>query len=642
MIKRIKFFLLFLSFFGNVHLAISQVKNTKIKMAEGLLLEGKTYTALTVLEELHQEDPLNKHLLYQIVQTYTSLHHYAAATSWMQKLWDLNPQQEYPLVQFEFAQLLKTQQKYIEALNHFEDFTSSYKGSDKFVYAKLIKQEIAVCKSAMQLEPNPEWKVDYLSEINSISNDLAPFYWDNQLLFSSNRSDSVLSYEDLPNDLPKIQLYSQQANQIKLFLPKKIFDQETHQANIAFSLDSQRLYFNRCKENLKGKMICAIYGSKKEGKDWLPAKLISGDINDEKNEFTVLHPSLDYDVRRKMDVLYYVSDKPGGRGGLDIWKCMVNENFMSEKSQNLGPKVNTEFNEITPYFHPQSLELYFASNGHASYGGYDIYKLQDNGRGRLDQLEHLLPPTNSAYDDFYFHKVSTQKAFLVSNRLDSLAKPYYLNQVMDNIYEWTNMGKKYLQISFLDDSTLLPINDVIIWVKNKDKPMEDGLKLSAQNTFVAIPNYTYTFIGEHPEYINQSYTYTYQVDAQKDTVKHQFILKKLSRNTVLSFNHILFKLNSYELEKENEDIRAIYDLLISNPSFKILLIAHTDNQGTEVYNLELSQKRAESLKNYLVNKGIGASRITSIGKGSTQAIAENDTELGRAQNRRIEIQILSN
>lgn len=630
----------------------SQVKNTKSKMAEGLLEQEKYYEALNIYIEIAEKDQKNKYAVEQVAKLYDQLNHAEEAALWYNKLISLGIE-ENPKVKFRYAQLIKTQGKYEEAILNFKEFNSSYKGHDRNIYIKLCKQEIESCELAMASLPNAEIKVESYTQVNHAYNDLAPLFYEGNFYLTTIPTDSAISYTDYIDSIPRLQIYKAYKSQnnsdtnsvvgsdsLAYFLPNLIQEEGYHSGNLAFSNDGKRLYFTRCKKNLKGEMICKIYASKKQKGKWLAPVKLDDQVNDPNNEYSSTHPTLGFDDRRKKDILYFSSNRPNGQGMFDIWTVNIDTLFNSEVPKNLGGRVNSPLNDITPYYDFKKEILYFASNGLISFGGYDIFKMVDKGRGRFGDAVHLMAPVNSSYDDFYYTRASSSEAYFVSNRKGSKK---YLNQYLsDDIYKETFVGKKYIKvIAFANDSSKQQLKEAFVLIKNPSNPIEDGITIKSEEVFQVTPEKEYLLLVQKDEFINQSKVFEVSYDSEVDTLIVDFLLNPIALEKEIVLNTIYFESNSVDLKPESKaGLDAFLQVLFDNPDLLIEISAHTDNEGTTDFNLDLSQKRAEVVLNYLLSKGIGENRLKAIGYGSSMPVGDNSTEEGRSLNRRISFKVL--
>jgi outer membrane protein OmpA-like peptidoglycan-associated protein len=614
-----------------------------MKMADGLIEQQKYYAAINILEEVVKKDPNNKYAIKSLAELHEELGMMKEAASYYWDLFQIAGN-EFPKAQFKYAQLIKYEGRYQESIDEMNKFIKEYRGFDRSDYNRLVKAEIEGSELAMKEGLNAEIRVYPLDSVNKAYNELAPTVFEDKFIWSTIPTDSSITYLEYEDSLPKIQTYYRTLSEMgkdtfSLFLPEIINEEGYHVSNLAFSTDGRRIYFTRCSENLKGKMICAIYASKKEKNGWSPAIKLDSKINDINQEYSVTHPTLTTEDRRGNDVLIYASNQPGGQGGYDLYSVNIDSNFNVDKTKNLGGRINSGGNEITPYYDNGKELLYFSSNGLASFGGYDIYKSEDKGRGRFNEPKHLMQPVNSSYDDIYYTKGNAPFDYFVSNRQGS--KKYQGMQVLDDIYVAEDVGKRYLKVLVYNkDSLDAPLKGALVRIKNPDEPEADGITVNSGDVFQIVPKRNYLLVAQKNNFLNASVDFSISYETKEDTVTWKFMLERISKKEI-KVDNIYFENNSFEfLPSSKASLEELYRILIDNPDLIIQINAHTDNVGSNDYNQELSQKRAQAVIDFLIKKGIGKNRLVAKGFGQTQPVGDNDTEEGRQLNRRITFQII--
>lgn len=614
-----------------------------MRMAEGLIEQNKFYAAINILKEIVDKEPSNKYAIKSLAELHEELGMMKEASTYY---WDLYQVagNEFPKAQFKYAQLIKFQGRYEESIEEMNAFIKNYRGFDRSDYNRIVKAEIEGSELAIKAQPNAEIRVYPMDSINQAYNELSPMVYDSVFVWATIPTDSSITYLEYSDSLPKIKVYFKPLNNFsedtaQLFLPEIIDEKNYHIANITFSKDGRRMYFTRCKENIKGNMVCAIYGSKIEKGVWQPAIKLDSKINDINEEYSVTHPTLTVDQRRGDDILMYSSNQPGGKGGYDLYAATIDSNFTVDKSKNLGGRINTAGDEITPYYNQSKSLLYFASNGIPGFGGFDIYESEDNGRGRFSEPKHLMKPINSSYDDFYFTKGNAPYDYFVSNRAGS--QRYRGLQELDDIYISEDIGKRYLKVLVLDKDTIeKELEGALVSIKNPDVPESDGITVRTGNIFQIMPKRNYLLVAQKNDYMNASVDFSISYDTQEDTVVWEFFLSKITEEEV-QLDNIYFESNSVEFKPASKaSLNQLYRILTDNPDLIVQINAHTDNEGSSSYNQELSQKRAQAVIDYLIQRGIGANRLKPKGYGQSQPIGDNNTEEGRQLNRRITFQII--
>ena len=621
---------------------MAQSRSSIVKLADFSLYEGNFYEAIELYKQELEKKDNNVYVLIQLGQAYQKIGEFKLAHQCYEKAFVLNSP-EFPLAEFYYAQSLKTMGSYEKARETFEHFRKSYRGNNSSYYTGKAKEEVKSCDAALKMQVKPDYQINALkSNINKRYAELGPsIYHDSILIFSTIYCDTLIEipFEDAnPKYRPYFSYLNDSVTKAQPFLPEFFASFSGNIPDITFSQDEKRMYFSECKINANGKLICDIYASQLNNKEWSAPIKLGPLVNDPSGEFTSIHPALGFDKKSKQDLLYFSSDKPGGNGSLDIWYAEIDAQFNIEKSYNMGRKYNSSDNEITPYIDRATGTLYYSSNGFENLGGYDVFYAIDKGKS-FDKPHNLGKPFNTSKDEFYFRTLNKNEYLMLSNRSDISRK-----NIGDDIFVIRKEEKKYFKINAyekINDSTeQLIINPQITFVNAKDSA------LYYNRYYIAKPNETFTlelvqkgYIKNRKEYALSNYT--------GDTCELKMYLEPIAINKEYRLNNIYFAYDKAELAPESKtELEQLITFLIQNPDLKIEIAAHTDNKGNADYNLKLSQERAKSVADYLISKGIYANRLVAKGYGMTQPVAYNnnpdgsDNPDGRAQNRRIIFKVL--
>lgn len=339
-------------------------------------------------------------------------------------------------------------------------------------------------------------------------------------------------------------------------------------------------------------------------------------------------------------MLIFASSRPGGFGGKDLWVSRkVRGRWTSPK--NLGPKINTSSDEEAPFIHYDGRTLYFSSNGHPGYGGHDLFIT------RLDDQEQWSKPTNlgvgvnTESDDVGFYvDALAEKAYFASARpggfggldiyemyLPEKFKPAPVSYLRGMVLDAENKSPLVARVRLVDLTTQKTI-------------FEDSIQ---QFLIPIIPGKNYALHSSRSGYLFDSRNFQPTQTELNNPFEVTALLSPLKVDQVITLNNIFFDIDKFDLKVESEvELKTMLWLMNSNPKMKLEISGHTDNTGSEVHNKELSQNRALAVKNYLINAGIKSDRIVSKGYGSSKPAASNDSDAGRAKNRRIEARILAN
>lgn len=360
---------------------------------------------------------------------------------------------------------------------------------------------------------------------------------------------------------------------------------------------------------------------------------------------------------------FFTSDRPGGvgefvkggqfyhgeyEGNTDIYVSVKNGESWSEPI-NLGNTVNTPFSERSPFLHPDGKTLYFSSDGHYGIGSLDVFKsvrLSDTSWSEWSEPVNLGKEINtSGYDVAYKITTDGRYAYFSSDR-DGGKGGYDIYRV--TLPKEAKPEKNVLTIKGkVTDENLVPVDANILWYdlnknKNAGNLTSDPVTGSYIITLPVGSNYSY--FAEHSGYYSVSNSIDLSSSNDYGEITIDIIMQSIQSITKapVILNNIYFDFDRFEL-KENSftELERVVKFLNDNPAVKIEISAHTDNKGSEDYNLQLSQKRAESVVAYLVQQGIEPSRLTARGYGESMPVADNSTDEGAARNRRVEMKIIN-
>lgn len=357
------------------------------------------------------------------------------------------------------------------------------------------------------------------------------------------------------------------------------------------------------------------------------------------NDYSVGHPTVSSDG----EILYFVSDKPGGFGGTDLYRCMKLQDGSWGFPINLGANVNTTGDEMFPYISPQGTTLYFASTGHSIFGGFDLNKTEKTRYHAFSKPTNLGIPFNSSKDDFaitFSDKYGTE-GFFSSNRPEGKGGDdiYYFGYFNNKI---CTEPVKNFTIKVIDKKNKMPIQSVHIkmTVKLDGKVYEDETDANGEIHLRVEGCTDFDVEATHDLYLNNDFYY----DGFKKSVTIELDKKEL--NNIIALEKIYYELGKYDVHPAAaSQLSKLSILLKKNPDVKIELSSHTDSRGEDAYNLTLSQKRADHIVKFLETSGIARDRMVAIGYGETKLANEckNNvpcTEEQHEKNRRTEFKIL--
>lgn len=344
------------------------------------------------------------------------------------------------------------------------------------------------------------------------------------------------------------------------------------------------------------------------------------------------------------EILYFVSDKPGGYGGADIYRCMKLENGTWGTPINLGPEVNSSGDEMYPYISPQGNTLYFSSNFHSIFGGLDLNKSSKTRFHSFKKPENMGLPFNSPQDDFgmvFLDNYGTE-GFFSSDRTEG-------GKGGDDIYYFSYQNNKIckdpiknFKMVVIDKKTKEPIPNVNLkmTVKLDGRVFESVSDANGEVLLTVEGCNDFDVEATRDFYLNNSFYY----DGFRKQVTIELDKKEL--NNIVELESIYYEKAKFEVPSSaNDQMKKLANLLNRNKDIKIELSSHTDARGDDNFNLILSTKRAEKIVNALVTLGVNKSQLQPVGYGESKIINEclNDVKCDEAQhekNRRTEIKII--
>ena len=651
------------------------------RFAKNSVRKGDIQTAIFFYEKYRQHKPYNQKVNYQLAELNRQARNYVEAKELYEEV--LNKEADkYPMAHFYYAQMLKSLGEYDQAIEEFDKFRRNIKGQKQSqLYGRLSKSEISGCDSARLLIDNPlNVTISNLnSTINSPHIELSPIpVNDNTFIYASLRIDSLIYFtaDNVDTAMPVRHFYKAHKEGMDWIggelLPAPFNLPGVETCNGVFSRDGQRFYYTQCDKNWKGEVICSIYRIIKEGKEWGQPEKLPEVINDP--NYTSTQPALGRTVKSDREILYYVSDRPDGKGGLDIWYTVWNdEKNLYSNPRNLGNKINTAGDEMTPFYNPAKRTLYFSSTGLAGIGGLDIFKAFGS-RNKWENVENIGYPINSSFDDLYFTLSRKEEdGFLVSNRPDSLVSETCCDDIL--YYHWNDFiritvtgaiypfeqdrfGRKkdLSNFDFMNpDASIQPLEGAKVALYVQDENTKEYIFLDRYTTeqngkfyFTLEPDKEYEFRMEGFQYFDSKNYLSTDFFNFSDTIEMPPTWVNVLSDKPIVLKNIYYDFNSANLTQKDKNVidTTLLVLLREAPEFIIEIGAHTDSIGDTEYNLKLSQERAENVVKYLVQKGIPTQRLVSKGYGASKPVAPNfnpdgtDNAEGREKNRRTEFRIV--
>ncbi len=514
-----------------------------------------------------------------------------------------------PLVFLYLAESMKSNEKYNEAIPYFEKYSEAAPKDPRGATGSLS------CKLAQEWIDNPtKLKMKPEKALNSRESDFAPTYADklyNTIIFTSTRD--AATGKDMDNwtgqnfsDLfiSKLDPKGQWSTPVQLETGN-IINTEANEGNPAVNSKFNQMYFTRCSNDKGSLQGCKIMVSRRAGRNWgEPVALnLGGDST------TVFgNPSISPDEL----TLVFTSNLPNGQGGKDIWfatRKTTSENF--GRPLNAGPVINTPNDEMFPFMRNDT-SLYFSSNGHPGMGGLDIFR-STFSNGEWTNPVNLQVPINSPGDDFaIIFNPEEDAGFFSSNRKGGRGS--------DDIYSFVNPPVLFTLSGVVkDDKTLQFVPGAVVKLTGSNgTSVESRTDVKGHYSFNKAqikPNTTYELICMKENYLNKkAKETTVGLESSKDFTI-DFRLEPIPDKPVV-LPDILYDLAKWDLKPQYQDsLQGLIKTLDENETIIIELASHTDSRGTDESNDILSQKRAESVVNYLIERGIDPDRLVAKGYG---------------------------
>lgn len=399
-----------------------------------------------------------------------------------------------------------------------------------------------------------------------------------------------------------------------------------HNGGASITPDGHFMIFTRCSDD-EGYGDCDLYSAEYESGQWTNIRNLGSDINSAEWES---QPSLSADGR----MLFFASNREGGKGGTDLWMCTRTTNGRWSEPVNLSA-LNTAGNEASPCIAADNATLYFSSDGWPGPGGFDVYMSKLSSDGWSSPLD-LGQPINTVADElFYTPQLASDNAYFASSRSDSRGGLDLYKAVPNPLPP----GAVTAVIGTVADAkTKAPIGARITV---RDIQTEEEISsfhsddMDGSYVVVLQRGRTYIITAEAEDYLFYSERFEIPANSRNSTIEKNIFMAKDAVRLL-----VFFDFDKAVLTRESTaDLKRAVSFLKANSSIRVEVAGHTDNVGSVDYNKKLSLDRASSVKDFLVKNGIDGSRISVAGYGPDQPIAPNDTEEGRAQNRRVELRV---
>lgn len=520
------------------------------------------------------------------------------------------------------------------------DKVKKYTSQIKF-FKKISNFGINAMQNPVDFKP-----INLGKNINSEYNEYLPaISADEQILIYTRLVETGKRYFDGSKEMQEDFFISKKENE-KFALSEAIGEPLNSRGNEgaqSLSADGRTLFFTSCEyergKSYHGKSYgsCDIFVSHKIGDNWSQPENLGATVN---SKYWESQPSFSADGK----TLYFASDRPGGKGKIDIWKTKLKENNTWAKPVNLGDSINTKGQDQSPFIHYDNKTLYFASNGHIGMGKTDLFMAKIDSSQKVTEVKNLGYPINTWDEEVGLCiNASGENAYFASSKksefggldlytfkLPEKIKPNKVTYVKGIVYDAESVNKLEAKIKLINLST----NKEVAQARSDKETGEFLVCLPEGN------DYAFNVSKEGYLFYSETFTLSKTSDSLK-TYHFDIPLSPIRKGKKTILKNIFFEVDSYELKNKSlAELEKLNNFLKTNPNIKIEISGHTDNTGNEKHNKQLSLNRAKSVYDYLIAKGISAKRLTFKGYGSSLPIDSNKTEKGKQKNRRTEFKII--
>lgn len=592
---------------------------------------------------------LNDKEEYPIVNYYLALtyiykpdNNFTLAEQYLKKVIDACPD-DIPEAYFHLGKLAYTTNQKCDAINYFKKFLT-YQGDFDTLFAEakmLMKWSEEICKLINNPVPfNPKLVKGISSQLDDYLVSLSP---DNEIAYYTRKTKDyqISGYKSEPAFQEKF-YFSYRISDNVFDNGKEMpypFNRNENEGGATITGNNKELIYTVCKMVTSPRQYynCDLYSSKNIKGYWtdiVPLERVN------RPDTWESMPSVTADGKE----LYFVSNRSGGVGGYDIYKSIKDENGEWSEPINIGKPINTSGDEKSPFIHTDTRTLYFSSNGRPGIGGYDIYYVKLNNNNEKTEVKNIGYPINTENDEVGFIvSIDGKYGYFSSNNIknESLGGMdfYYFSLYNEAKPEEVILVKGNLK----SEDTTKPIK-ATVQIKSLESKRVTFIPVDEDGDYVAslLKNEDYLLTIKGEDIVYQS-TYVAAKDSiTAPVIKLEMEVQPIEVGMHYRLHNIYFAFNSADILSSSQKVLDEFIVFLNDhPTMTISIEGHTDNVGSDEFNLILSENRAKAVYNYLVNNGIDANRLQYKGFGKTTPIATNETEEGRAMNRRTEFVILN-
>ncbi|GAA4325364.1 OmpA family protein [Flaviaesturariibacter amylovorans] len=579
--------------------------------------------------------------VYNTAESYRQLNYHVKAEPFYKQASEQYAAQ-FPLAKYHYATTLRALERYAEAEAAFKSFMEGYGQTD--TYSAAAQREIQNLQFIQQQLGRKDMRLFTVNKATSGLNDTGAAYapvWigENSLLFTSTRP--------VPNDKSKSYINRVYEATMSGGVPSGVVpvglaqEGETHQGVVAATPDGNTMFLTRWTIG-KGSKNASIYSARKSGGAWSnPEPLASLNVDGANTQQPFVMPG--------GQQLLFSSNRAGGSGGYDLYMADLGADGSVSNIRNLGPSINTAFDEQAPYYHAASGSLVFASNGRVGMGEFDLYWSKGTA-GNWSEPQNFGYPVNSVKDDIYFASKGTARNILEdvlfsSDRssaccleLFSLQKKRPLKMISGTVMSCDNRTPiAGAQVNIMDT-----VNNRTVATLTTDASGRYSFTLEEFQPLKAV--------ASNNNYYANFLSFNTPANTDEDELTNpELCLTAIKYDEPVVVDNVYYDFGKADLKEESfPELDKLVKLMQDNPNIKAEISAHTDAVGSDAANMKLSEARAQSVVNYMISKGITTDRFVVKGYGETQPLEPNknpdgtDNPAGREKNRRTEFKVIKN
>ncbi len=575
----------------------------KTERAYAAFEAGSYFEAIDFFKDVYsktREKQLKAEMVFMVSECYRLINDPKNAELWYKR--SVRSPFPKPEAQYRLAEVTKKLGRYPQAIEEFRKYRQLVPGDPR------TEQQIRACELAMEWQDSPEsYIVEELKDANSRDSDFGPAFARDDyglLWFTSSRDDARGNKEHGATGQSFTDIFETRLDKKGKWstpVPVDFMNSEFEDGTPSFSSDYTEVWFTRCEAGKREKKGCVIMYSTREGTRW--ADPVKQEIL--ADSLVAAHPAISPDGQ----TLYFVSDIPGGMGGKDIYRVTrTSPGSPWSKPENLGADINTRGDELFPFMRENGW-LYFASDGHIGMGGLDIFRAVPQG-GDGWMVENMRSPLNTYADDFgiTFEK-EAEKGVFSSSRKGRAVDDLYTFVMPPLVFSITGLVK--------DEKTGQPVDGATVQLIASDGAnMQTETGAAGDFKFSLRPEVDYIFLASKQGFLNGKEKETTRGQDKSRDFMATILLTPIDKPIELP--NIFYDFGKWDLRPESMvSLDKLVETLNDNPNVTIELMSHTDSRDTEEYNMDLSQKRAQSVVDYLIARGIAADRLTARGYGET-------------------------